>query len=226
MKYFVHSTSLSNANRILKEGLKPVGNGTGNWFTNVGGNKQLVYLGSNIGTSDLTIDHYALRACIVSKDRTGVVLKINPRAINYSNLRVDENFLDFEERQTSSNCPLDTRRRQRTVALHDTRWKASLTATGACAYAGTINTKAIKGVAYIDVTKTVFYRPWMLDFDRFSVRERCYIYDNWLSNFMRYASDYVPHQKTAEEYSAWFDIDPVRALAQQSHVWTEIGQDT
>ena len=155
MKTLLHGTSYSNAyNDIFKEGLKPRNDKNGNWYTNVEGNKEFVYV-TDISE---TAEFHVLRSAIKSNDTEGVIISIDIDSIDKDNLRVDENYLDFCKRNTFANGDINERKEQVKQAINDSRWEDSLKAVHMAAYKGTIYPDQFN-YSFIKVKDTKYYNP-------------------------------------------------------------------
>lgn len=155
MTIVYHGTSMSRYSKILKEGfIRPRYNDNGNWHTKMDGNENLVYL-----SADKTgAMFHSFRSNIVNNDKMGVVLPIDLDALDESNLRVDENYIDTIERGQYSNCPFSVRAIQREKALDDKRWKESLDTVKMMAFYGKIDTIFIVNPIFVKVKENPWYR--------------------------------------------------------------------
>lgn len=132
-----HGTSYTAYQKILKDGvLKPRCTSGGNFdFENVASHPNMIYFCGGIRHE---AHFHALHAAHVNNDDMCVTIEVDHVSIDESLLRVDENFLDFEERGTFINGDCDKRKKQREMAAIDHRWMKSLAVIGLCAYQGEI----------------------------------------------------------------------------------------
>jgi hypothetical protein len=171
-----HGTASSNVDSILSEGLKPRKNNLGNWFTNIKSNSELVYL-----TNTDECEHYALRSAIVNQDSSGVILQIDVDKLDHDLLRVDENFIDIEERGAFVNCNIEDRQKQREKAAYDNRWEQSLQVFGSCTYYGIVPPEAISVKEIKKIKDIRYFRDEFVEHS--TPQANCYVYDAFLSNF-------------------------------------------
>ena len=150
-----HGTASANVTSVLSEGLKPRNDELGNFFTNIGSNRELVYM----SRSPNLADYYALRAAIAIDDTDSAILAIDLDKLDKSCLRVDENFIDIEERDDYANCDVERRKEQRIKAAYDTRWEDSLLRFGACTYKGVVPPEAISVKETKPIQQIRYFHP-------------------------------------------------------------------
>jgi hypothetical protein len=175
--FLYHGTASVNVENILLNGLFPRKNNLGNWFTNIKSHSDLVYMIKDVKFSE----QYALRSAIVNQDDRGAILKIDLDMLDKSFLRVDENFLDIEERGDFANCDIAKRQEQRSKAAQDTRWEESLSKFGCCTYFGVVPPEAISVKEIKNIESIPFFREEFVQYSEPS--SNCYVYDTFLSNF-------------------------------------------
>jgi hypothetical protein len=173
-----HGTAASRIQSILTSGLNPRLEADGNWFTTVKSNSELVYMASD---PDIC-EHYSLRAALVEEDRHGAVLSIDTSLLDESLFRVDENFIDLEERGVFQNCVTSRRIEQATEAALDTRWRESLSRFGGCSYLGTVPPSALSIHSVSPIEKNRFYRREFVV--NGSTEANCRVQDAFISNFL------------------------------------------
>lgn len=176
MTILYHGTSLKNYQKIKNSGYihpRSKTNHPGNWSTNVQGNPNLIYL------TDAFSELNALRAAFVANDDHYAIIHIDLKNLIHSNLRVDENYLDYIVRGTSHNGDIVERARQAKEAEYDTRWKESLKEKRLLTYRGSIPIRFIDNVEIIKIEENPFYNDVMFHYSR-SPKSKCVIMDEWL----------------------------------------------
>lgn len=153
-----HGTYTAALVSIRKEGLKPRGNKDGNWIgQNVQSHPDMVYLHKD----RMHALFHAYSAATINGDSHGVVLETDLRFLNPENLRVDENFLDWEERKDYALCDIKIRLKQREKAFYDTRYLDSLDKVGMCCHVGVIEPWWMREFHSVPVTENPFYLPYL-----------------------------------------------------------------
>ena len=178
-----HGTSAKRYKKIRKEGLHPRYSDGGNWFTNIRSNREMVYLSKYTSDSE----HYGLRASVVDGSKEYVILFVDTDHLDQDNLRVDENFLDIEERGAYQNCNISDRQRQREQAIKDKRWEDSVSKMGYCGHVGPIDPSLIRVYLSKELRDNRFFRP-----EFFSHKDpvaNCYVYDVFMRDFVWHTQD-------------------------------------
>ena len=155
-----HGTTSSRARKILKEGLRPRGEGKGNYSPQLASHHGCVYLSTVYGPA------YACRAI----PRLGplAVVEIDAGGLHADRLRPDEDYM--------LQCVLPPNMAvgaERGVAVlremrermdeHRDFWRNSLDSLGTVAYQGTIPPEAITRVAFFDPRKNAEMAYVMMD---------------------------------------------------------------
>ncbi|MHB8484024.1 MAG: hypothetical protein ACYDBV_15105 [Nitrospiria bacterium] len=175
--FLYHGTSnTAFLNNIKEDGLKPRKKTLSNFYTqNVQSNSEVVYLNNDRKES---CPFYCFRSCLLNQDEKGVIITIDTDKLDESKFRVDENFLDIEERGSSVNCPIDLRDKQQKKLLKDNRWKESLEKTAKASYRGKINPEAFTMIEEYDIKKSGIFDQEMFDIEDKELRLRAS--DSWL----------------------------------------------
>lgn len=139
-----HATTQEFAEHIKSDGIVPRKGTKGNWWTNVPGNSELVYFNNHY----ISNEFHMARACIANNTLNGAVVYVDTDKLDEKNLRVDENFLDFERRGTYINGDIEERIGDRELALSDTRWEESVKKVGNCSYFGTVPKEAVVDIKF------------------------------------------------------------------------------
>lgn len=172
-----HGTSLKNANFFASRGIRPRFESPGNWMTNVPAHNEAVYLAKTIFSAEF----YAFRSCLVDNTTTGAIVSIDLDKVNKDLLRVDENFLDIEERGTFEKGPIELRKQQRGLIRGDSRWEQSLERAGLCSYFGVIPPAAVGIISTKKLEELVGYHPQILG--EKTPERRCYLFDIFIGEF-------------------------------------------
>jgi len=190
--YLYHGTSMSNYYSIIKEGLKPRANNSGNF--NYKSNSELVYLTNNFNTAN----HYALRSCIANDCDSCLILQVELDSLDIDKLRVDENFIAIEELGQFVNVSLETRINHINKASTDNRWKKSLDAIGLMTYMEKIPFDDLKIISEFPREQNMFYREEFYQY--VNPVSNCAVYDHFLSN---YTFDYYQKEWVYKTPEGW-----------------------
>lgn len=146
--FLYHGTSEKIAKKVLKTGIIPRENRSGNWKVSVESNKNAVYL-----TNSALALHYAN---VVSKNDTGAIIEINVSKLKRSLFFADEDAAEYHltnEGPTQSNDPKQFNKRiayfRNNLKTIKFNWEDSLNVYGTCTYFGSIPVSAMTRVLYI-----------------------------------------------------------------------------
>lgn len=180
-----HTTSEQFIDDILEQGIKPRGSEPGNWWTNVDGNTELVYLSDQHCT-----DFYKARMRCRFPDRAAVVIEIDSQFIQ-ENLRIDENLINNEDND-GWPCTFEERYVQRERALTDGRWQYSIEKIGLCTHIGLIPAETFS------IHEMTYSSPWLRPefMDQPHEIDRLVIFDMMINEFNKYS---CTHKLTRDE---------------------------